>query len=35
MTKGQTELLNAINEVLDELGKEGIQKLVNNHLGLN
>ncbi len=35
VTKGQTELLNAINEVLDELGKEGIQKLVNNHLGLN
>lgn len=34
VTKGQTELLNAINEVLDELGKEGIQKLVNKHLGI-
>ena len=35
VTKGQTELLNAINEVLDELGAEGIQNLVNKHLGLN
>ena len=34
VTKGQTELLNAINEVLAELGKEGIQQLVNKHLGL-
>lgn len=34
VTKGQTELLNAINEVLDELGKDGIQELVNKHLGL-
>lgn len=34
VTKGQTELLNAINEVLAELGKEGIQALVNKHLGL-
>lgn len=34
VTKGQTELLNAINEVLDELGEEGIQKLVNKHLGI-
>ncbi|MDE6442741.1 MAG: ABC transporter substrate-binding protein [Clostridia bacterium] len=35
VTKGQDELLKAINEVLDELGKEGIQKLVNKHLGLS
>lgn len=34
VTKGQTALLNAINEVLDELGKEGIQSLVNKHLGI-
>lgn len=34
VTKGQTELLNAINEVLTELGEEGIQALVNKHLGL-
>lgn len=34
VTKGQTELLNAINEVLDELGAEGVQKLVDKHLGL-
>ena len=34
VTKGQTELLKAINEVLAELGKEGIQELVNKHLGL-
>ena len=34
VTKGQTELLNAINEVLAELGAEGIQALVNQHLGL-
>ena len=34
VTKGQTELLNAINEVLAELGKEGVQALVNKHLGL-
>lgn len=34
VTKGQDELLKAINEVLDELGKEGIQALVNKHLGL-
>lgn len=35
VTKGQTELLAAINEVLQELGTEGIQKLVNKHLGIN
>jgi len=34
VTKGKTEILNAINEVLDELGTEGIQALVNKHLGL-
>lgn len=34
VTKGQTELLNAINQVLTELGKTGIQQLVNKHLGL-
>lgn len=34
VTKGQTELLNAINEVLAKLGKDGIQALVNQHLGL-
>lgn len=34
VTKGETELLNAINEVLAELGEEGIQALVNKHLGL-
>lgn len=34
VTKGQTELLKAINEVLAELGKDGIQALVNKHLGL-
>lgn len=35
VTKGQTELLAAINEVLEELGTEGVQKLVNKHLGIN
>ena len=34
VTKGQTELLNAINEVLKELGKDGVQALVDKHLGL-
>lgn len=40
VTKGQDELLNAINEVLNELlvededGINGVQKLVNQHLGL-
>lgn len=40
VTKGHTELLSTINEVLDELlikdqeGIDGVQKLVNNHLGL-
>lgn len=34
VTKGKTELLNAINEVLAELGKEGIENLVQQHLGV-
>lgn len=34
VTKGNTELLNAINEVLAELGEEGINQLVSKHLGL-
>lgn len=35
VTKGNTELLNAINEVLAELGDEGINALVSKHLGLD
>ena len=35
VTKGNTELLNAINEVLDGLGKQGIEALVQQHLGVN
>ncbi len=35
VTKGETEILDAINEVLAELGKDGIQALVNKHLGLD
>ena len=34
VTKGEDEILNAINEVIDELGAEGIQALVNKHLGI-
>ena len=34
VTKGQTELLAAINEVIAELGEKGIQALVNKHLGI-
>ena len=34
VTKGETELLKAINEVLEELGESGIQALVNKHLGI-
>ncbi|MBO7214299.1 MAG: transporter substrate-binding domain-containing protein [Clostridia bacterium] len=34
VTKGNTELLNAINEVLAELGENGILALVARHLGL-
>ena len=33
-TKGETEILNAINKVLADLGSEGIQELVNKHLGI-
>lgn len=35
VTKGQDEILAAINEVIAELGEEGIQALVSQHLGLN
>lgn len=35
VTKGQDEILAAINEVIAELGEEGIQALVSKHLGLN
>ena len=35
VTKGNTELLTAINEVLTELGESGINALVSQHLGLN
>lgn len=34
VTKGNSELLNAINEVLNELGADGVNKLVSKHLGL-
>ncbi len=34
VTKGQSELLKAINEVLAELGEKGVQDLVNKHLGI-
>lgn len=34
VTKGNTELLTAINQVLAELGENGIQALVSKHLGL-
>ncbi|MDE6667772.1 MAG: transporter substrate-binding domain-containing protein [Clostridia bacterium] len=34
VTKGNKELLDAINAVLDELGEEGINALVSKHLGL-
>ena len=35
VTKGNTELLNAINQVLAELGEEGINALVAQHLGIS
>ncbi len=35
VTKGESEILNAINEVLAELGEDGIQALVNKHLGID
>ena len=34
VTKGQDELLNAINEVLAELGEDGINALVMKHMGM-
>lgn len=34
VTKGETELLKAINEVLEELGEAGIEALVQKHLGV-
>lgn len=34
VTKGNAELLQAINEVLAELGEDGINALVSQHLGL-
>lgn len=35
VTKGNTELLNAINAVLAELGANGVNQLVSKHFGLN
>lgn len=35
VTKGNTELLNAINEVLAELGEEEIEKMVMAHMGMD
>lgn len=35
VTPGKTDILNAVNEVLEELGKDGIDALVKKHLGLN
>ncbi len=34
VTKGDTELLNAINEVLAELGEDGVEALVKKHMGI-
>ncbi len=34
VNKNETELLKTINEVIAELGKAGIQELVNKHLGV-
>lgn len=34
VTKGNTELLNAINEVLAELGESGVNELVSKYLGI-
>ena len=34
VTKGNTELLNAINDVLAELGEDGIEALIKKHMGL-
>lgn len=35
VNKENKELLNAINEVLDELGEDGVNALVSKHFGLN
>ncbi len=34
VTKGNQELLDAINAVLDELGKDGVEALIKKHMGL-
>ena len=34
VTKGNEDLLNAINEVLAELGEDGVEKLIKKHMGL-
>ncbi len=34
VTKGNDELLAAINEVLAELGEEGVEKLIRRHMGI-
>lgn len=34
VTKGNTELLTAINEVLAELGEEGVEALIKKHMGI-
>ena len=34
VTKGNDELLEAINDVLAELGEDGIEALVKKHMGL-
>lgn len=34
VTKGNTELLDAINAVLDELGSEGVEALIKKHMGI-
>lgn len=34
VTKGSTELLDAINAVLDELGSEGVEALIKKHMGI-
>ncbi|MBE6665109.1 MAG: transporter substrate-binding domain-containing protein [Ruminococcaceae bacterium] len=34
VTKGNDELLKAINEVLAELGEEGVEKLIRKHMGI-
>ena len=34
VTKGNDELLKAINEVLAELGEEGVEQLIRRHMGI-